>query len=161
VRTSPFVTAALVCLLVSARARAGDPWSVGLLGTWGAASASGLAGDDAAAAKYGVGLSAGYTFRSHLHLGALAAVTRGALVGRDLSRTVECGAEIGWDLPLGIVLLRPMAGAGFVDARPAFWPGAALVGAIERTPLFAGLEARLFVSSHLAPVSFVVAGARI
>jgi hypothetical protein len=106
-------------------------------------------------------LSAGYTFRSRLHLGGLAAVTRGTLVGRDLTRTAECGAELGWDFPLGIVLVRPTAGAGASGARPAFWPGATLVGAIEHTPLFAGLEARVFVSSHVAPVSFVVAGARI
>jgi hypothetical protein len=151
---------------------AGDGWSLAMLGAWGAASVASLLGEGAASERYGAGLSAGYTFRPGLHAGVVASLRRGDLAG-DLARAAEAGVEIGWDVPLGIAVARPLAGAGasFADARPsraspALWPGVAVLGALPGTRFFAGVDARLvlaFVDRRLAaaPTSFVVAGARL
>jgi hypothetical protein len=181
-RGSWVLTSVVVCLLFATSARADERsesasrpseerrWSLAALGNWGGASTQAVAGDTSASRKYGLGLRAGYTFPVRFHLGAVVSFTRGALVGTDLAQRIESGGEIGWDIPIGIALVRPLLGGGAVvgDGRtsPAFWPGVALVGAVPSTPIFVGLDGRLFVQATrprvaATPTSFVVAGARL
>jgi hypothetical protein len=164
-----FFAAVVVVALFSASTALGAerPWSIAALGNWGGASTQAVAGDESAARRYGLGIRAGYTFPVRLHLGALVSTTRGGMVGADLTQRIECGGEIGWDIPIGIALLRPLAGGGAVvaggRAAPSVWPGIAFVGNVPGSPLFVGLDARLFfpTTRPATPTTFIVAGARI
>lgn len=124
----------------------------------------------------GVGARVGYTIPQHVYLGATFVYHFGESAGDLASVHVFYPAgEVGYDLHLQDVTIRPYAGAGLLVAQATvlgqsatdtafgFYPGLNANYEIPKSPAFVGADMRLLFSSRGGDPSFgafAVAGAR-
>ncbi len=144
----------------------------------GPISVAPVLGYASATLKLGVGARAGYTFPNRLyvggafvyHLGTSDETTgRGGKVESSV-HFFYTGAEVGYDVPVGPVVLRPYGGVGAIfatvslttggqsqgdtSASLAVWPGFNVAYAIPRTPIFVGVDTKLILATKGADPSF-------
>jgi hypothetical protein len=126
----------------------------------------------------GLGLRAGYTLPQRIYVGGTLVYHLGSseeipsVAGKTevSAHVLYPGVEVGYDLPVGPVVVRPYGGVGvaFVTASMkaegeeqsntktslALWPGCAVTYAIPRTPAFVGADARVLVITRADDPSF-------
>jgi len=137
------------------------PFSAAILGGWGFNGA----------AKLGLGLRAGYTLPMHVYVGATFVYHLGESEGGATASFFYPGAEGGYELTLGPVLVRPYVGVGALvlhESLPpqsaskmyfALWPG--VMAAYPITPMFfVGADARYTISGYGFLGLFATFGAR-
>ena len=98
----------------------------------------------------GIGARLGYTFETPVYLGGNFMYHTGE---NGVRSAYYPGAELGYDVGAGPVLLRPYAGLGAFfrnttsrdTAAPMIYPGLTVHYLIAKTPLFVGGDARVLV----------------
>jgi hypothetical protein len=127
--------------------------------------------------KLGIGARAGYTFKTPVYVGGTFLYHFGAdniLVGPGIteasSRLYYPAAEVGYDIGIGPVLVRPYGGAGFLFTRTSIttngvsasdtksslmiYPGATAQFIFPRSPVFVGGDMRLLLPIENEGASF-------
>ena len=120
------------------RERRGDRWSVAPQ----VGAATGGYG-------FGVGARVGYTFRTPIYVGANFMYHQGGDVPGS-ERALYPSAEVGYDIGVGPVLIRPYVGAGLLVRDAAtntglVYPGATIAYYIGDTPLYVGADGRVLL----------------
>jgi hypothetical protein len=146
-------------------AQALRPLSVALLGGWGSNPAAGI----------GFGLRAGYTLPLHVYVGGTFIYHLGESENGATAGFLYPGGEVGYELKLGPLFVRPYVGLGLLVLREAaptavppesltrmyfgVWPG--LTAAYAITPnFFIGADARYLLSGYSFFGIFGTVGAR-
>ena len=120
------------------RERRGDRWSVAPQ----VGAATGGYG-------FGVGARVGYTFRTPIYVGANFMYHQGGDVPGS-ERALYPSAEVGYDIGVGPLLIRPYVGAGLLVRDAAtntglVYPGATIAYYIKDTPLYVGADGRVLL----------------
>lgn len=98
---------------------------------------------------FGVGVRAGYTFRTPIYVGGnFTYHASGDVPGSE--RAFYPSAEVGYDVGIGPVLVRPYVGAGVLmrdaaNTSALVYPGATVAYLIEDTPAFVGVDGRVLL----------------
>ncbi len=126
----------------------------------------------------GVGVRGGYTFENRLYVGGtfvyhLGTSEESSTIAGKVETSASAfypGAEIGYELPVGPVAIRPYGGIGMAfvnvtlkaegqeddksNSSLALWPGCTVTYAIPKTPAFVGGDARLLIITKADDPSF-------
>jgi hypothetical protein len=98
---------------------------------------------------FGVGARVGYTFRTPIYVGGnFMYHQNGDVPGSE--RAFYPSAEVGYDVGIGPLLLRPYVGAGLLVRDAAsntglVYPGATVAYLIKDTPAFVGADGRVLL----------------
>jgi Outer membrane protein beta-barrel domain len=137
-----------------------------------------LLGYASASLKLGVGIRAGYTLENRVYLGGTLvyhlgtsdeADGPGGTIGSS-AHFLYTGAEVGYELPVGPVVVRPYGGVGVIlsmvsltqggqsqsdsSTSLAFWPGCTVTYAIPRSSFYVGGDTKLIVATKGGDPSF-------
>jgi len=128
--------------------------------------------------KLGVGVRGGYTLANRVYIGGTFVFHLGTSEsGEGPAGTVESsarflytGAEGGYDIPVGPVVIRPYAGVGLIlgmvsvkaggesnsdtSSSLAFWPGCTVTYAIPRSSFYVGGDTKIVIATKGGDPSF-------
>ena len=128
--------------------------------------------------KLGMGARGGYTFENRLYVGAAFVFHLGTSDESDgpggkvgsSARFLYTGAEVGYELPVGPVVIRPYGGVGLIlsmvtlsqgdqsqsdsSTSLAFWPGCTVTYAIPRSSFYVGGDTKLVIATKGGDPSF-------
>ena len=131
-----------------------------------------------ASLKLGLGVRGGYTMQNRIYVGGafvyhFGASEEGETLGGKVESSVSffyTGAEVGYELPAGPVVVRPYGGVGAMFAKIsmkaggddksdtsssiAFWPGCTVTYQLPRSSLYVGGDTKLLVVTEGGDPSF-------
>lgn len=125
-----------------------------------------------ASLKLGLGIRGGYTMQNRIYVGGafvyhFGASEEGETLGGKVESSVSffyTGAEVGYEIPAGPVLVRPYGGVGAMFATIsmkgggeatsdssssiAFWPGCTVTYRIPRSSFYVGGDTKLVIATE-------------
>ncbi|HSO37670.1 MAG TPA: outer membrane beta-barrel protein [Labilithrix sp.] len=128
--------------------------------------------------KLGVGVRGGYTLGNRVYIGGTFVFHLGTSESNEgpagtvesSARFLYTGAEGGYDIPVGPVVIRPYAGVGLIlgmvslksggesnsdtSSSLAFWPGCTVTYAIPRSSFYVGGDTKIVIATKGGDPSF-------